>query len=136
MATTFNNASNAFNGNIAQTGNITQTGNIIQTENITQTGDLSNASTSSINLIVKTTGNISFIDSTYIFLSDRLRNTTNIALDTLFSSIMYCRGVSSNIQTQLNTITSNSIFSGIFNIICNFNSNVFFKANTTFNGTC
>ena len=47
---------------------------------------------------------------------------------------MYCKGVSSNIQTQFNTITSNSIFSGIFNIICTFNSNVFFTANATFNG--
>jgi hypothetical protein len=33
---------------------------------------------------------------------------------------MFCRGVSSNIQTQFNNITSNSIFSGIFNIAYNF----------------
>ena len=48
---------------------------------------------------------------------------------------MYCRGVSSNIQTQSNNITSNTIFSGIFNIICTFNSNVYFKANTFFDGS-
>ena len=48
---------------------------------------------------------------------------------------MYCRGVSSNIQTQFNNITSNSIFSGIFNIICTFNSNVTFNgAYNYFNG--
>jgi hypothetical protein len=125
MATTFNNASNTFNGNI-----------LLPSNNITQTlGTLSNVSTSSTNLIVKTTGNLSFADSAYIFLSDRLRITSNTALDTLYSSIMYCRGVSSNIQTQFNNITSNTIFSGIFNIICTFNSNVYFKANTFFDGT-
>ena len=48
---------------------------------------------------------------------------------------MYCRGVSSNIQTQFNNITSNSIFSGIFNINCTFNNNVYFKASTFFDGT-
>ena len=48
---------------------------------------------------------------------------------------MFCRGVSSNIQTQLNNITSNSIFSGTFNMICNFHAAVFFQANATFNGS-
>jgi hypothetical protein len=66
-------------------------------------------------------------------MSDRLRLTTNTALDTLYSSIMFCRGVSSNIQTQLNNITSNNIFSGTFNMICRFYANVFFEANVTFN---
>ena len=48
---------------------------------------------------------------------------------------MFCRGVSSNIQTQLNNITSNSIFAGSFNMICNFYAAVFFQANATFNGS-
>ena len=48
---------------------------------------------------------------------------------------MFYRGVSSNIQTQFNNITSNTIFSGIFNINCTFNNNVYFKANTFFDGT-
>ena len=115
MSTTFNGASNTFNNNIIQTA-----------------GTLSNITTSSTNLNVKTSGYISFADSTYHFLSDRLRNTTNTALDTLYSSIMFCRGVTSNIQTQLNTITSNNIFSGTFNMICRFYSNVFFESNVTF----
>jgi hypothetical protein len=116
-----------FSGNF--TGDCTFTGNI------TQTGDLSNNQTSSTNLVVKSSGNLSFIGSSYIFLSDRLRLTTNTALDTLYSSIMFCRGVSSNIQTQLNNITSNSIFSGTFHMICRFYSDVFFEVNATFNGS-
>ena len=50
-------------------------------------------------------------------MSDRLRLTTNTALDTLFSSKMYCQGVSSNIQTQFNNITSNSIFFQVYLIL-------------------
>jgi hypothetical protein len=95
MSTIFNGASNTFNNNIIQTA-----------------GSLSNITTSSTNLIIKTTGNISYIDNNFIFMSDRLRLTTNTALDTLYSELMFLRGESSNIQTQLNTITSNNIFNG------------------------
>ena len=124
-------------GNTGPTGSIGMTGptgtfsgNFIGdstfTGNITQTGNLSNTQTSSTNLTVKTGGNLSFIGSSFIFMSDRLRLTTNTALDTLYSSIMFCRGVTSNIQTQLNTITSNNVFAGTFNMVCRFYSNVFF----------
>jgi hypothetical protein len=103
MPTTFNNATNTFNGNIVQSvGTITQN----QT-----TGTLSNYSTGSTNLIVKTGGNLSFTSSNYIFMSDRLRLTTSTANDTLYSQLLIVRGTTSNIQTQFDTITSNAIFS-------------------------
>ena len=124
-------------GNTGPTGTFSSNfiGDSTFTGNITQTGNLSNTQTSSTNLIVKTGGNLSFIGSSFIFMSDRLRLTTNTALDTLYSSIMFCRGVTSNIQTQLNNITSNHIFSGTFNMICRFYAAVFFEANVTFNST-
>jgi len=109
MSTIFNGA---FNNNIIQTA-----------------GTLSNITTSSTTLIIKTTGNISYIDSAYVLMSDRLRLTTNTALDTLYSELMFLRGASSNIQTQLNTITSNNIFNGIFSMSTTFNG-----ASNNFNG--
>ena len=109
------------------------TGDSTFTGNITQTGNLSNTQTSSTNLIVKTGGNLSFTGSNFIFMSDRLRITTSTANDTLYSSLLFCRNLTGNIQTQLNAITSNNVFSGTFNMICRFYSNVFFEANVTFN---
>ena len=82
MSTTFNGSLNTLNGNIVQT-----------------TGSLSNITTSSTTLIIKTTGYISYIYSAYVLMSDRLRLTTNTALDTLYRELMFLRGASSNIQT-------------------------------------
>ena len=49
---------------------------------------------------------------------------------------MYCKDASSNIQQQINTITSNPIFGNVApNIgISVFTQNVVFQAYTTFNG--
>ena len=89
MNTIFNGTSNTFKGDI-----------LLPSNNITQTlGTLSNVSTSSKNLIVKSGGSLSFTSNSYIFMSDRLRITTNTGLDTLYSELMLCKGLTSNTQT-------------------------------------
>ena len=106
MSTNFNGTSNTFSNNIVQT-----TGTI--TQNSTS-GTLNNFSTNSTNLIVKTGGSVSFAASNYIFMSDRLRLTTSTANDTLYSQLLFVRGTTSNIQTQFDSITGNSIFQELF----------------------
>ena len=56
-------------------------------------------------------------------MSDNLRLYSNTLLDTLYSELMFCKGLTGNIQTQFNNITSNTILAGTFNIplICNDN---------------
>ena len=91
---------------------------LICNDNITQNlgditqvvGNLTNNITYTNNLSLRSSGYISFADNVYRLLSDRIWVSNDALNFILYSDLLFCRGVTSNIQTQFNTITSNAIF--------------------------
>ena len=62
-------------------------------------------------------------------LSDRIWVSNDVLNFILFSDLLYCRNLTGNVQTQLNTITPNNIFNGTFSMATTFNN-----TSNTFNG--
>ena len=79
------------------------------------------------NVNIKANSYISFADTLYRIRGNRI--TISTGSEVLYSELFNCIGTTSNIQTQLNNITSNNIFNGIFSMATTFNG-----TSNTFNG--